>query len=208
MRSSLLFIWIVVVFAACRKKDCFRGTDDAFSHTVYAPSLEVTHVQHIALHPSGCGSVPFPSDSTGILPIDLDGDGRDDIQIVMRGVFNLVSNSNPCVNYGSRYSIEALEDDWKIAALAEYDALATFDEGQNISIHGLWNARANIQIVDPLPGPHISFTGETYVGVRNKSDGHCARYGWLRLEQLDYTIIVHEIGFQSSGQGEVKAGQY
>ena len=127
------------------------------------PQLEVTSVDTLISHPSGCGEVPIPSDSSASIFLDINNDGTNDFSITCSTWYQTISASYPCVNYQKRITISGTNENNKISIQENYNIVKTFNINDIIDDSDNWGEYA-ILMGSAQSAFSTNFNGSVYLG--------------------------------------------
>jgi hypothetical protein len=175
-------------------------------HTEYNPNETFTCVDTIIQHPSGCGMIALPADSSVLRNIDLDADGTADFQISCTSWYQTLSASFPCVNYNTSYAITALQNNGAIATTGTYNEVCKFAVNDSINLTAKWHNSASI-LLHVTQAPFVTdFNGLCYFGLKlTRNNGNW--YGWLKLEKSLYDISLISSAIRLGPSSGIRAGQ-
>lgn len=204
--SSLIFLTFIscaLLFEACRKETTLD--DSVILWKEFSPSIHLSCVDTMVPHPSGCGLIPIPSDSTSMVLLDVDSDGITDFEVTCTTWYQFVSASGPCANYNSSMIISGTSTNNEIATTGNWNEFYHFNIGELINANNQWMNYSTLQL-HAAQGPFgADFNGLQYAGVRMKKDGEF-HYGWVLFEKTDYNLYIRSVGIQTCPQLEIKAG--
>jgi len=198
-------ICFFVIIAACRRDS--NGDDAAIIHSQYTPAILLTCVDSVIQHPSGCGMIPVPTDSTSTIQIDMDQNGTFDFSITCSTWYQFVSASGPCANYNSSMIISGSSDSNEIALGSLYNTAKDFEFGDEIFDENSWFHISTLQLHVATAPFQTDFVDEKYVGIRMRSSvGY--QYGWILLEKIGFKLYVKSSGIQTCPTKAIQAGHF
>ncbi len=198
-------ICFFVIIAACRRDS--NGDDAAIIHSQYTPAILLTCVDSVIQHPSGCGMIPVPTDSTSTIQIDMDQNGTFDFSITCSTWYQFVSASGPCANYNSSMIVSGITTANEISIGNIYNASRYYNYGEEISEQGTWFNSSLLQLHVATAPFQTDFDNEKYVGIRMGSPSEY-QYGWILLEKIGFKLYVKSSGIQTCRTKAIQAGQY
>ncbi len=200
----LIFVLICSMLISCK-----RDVSDNIIYIDLKPDLILHPVDSVGMHPSGlCQEViPFPSDSTLKVDLDIDKDGIDDFRFTYTTFYEWVSASNPCANYNSTLQIAGLLTENKIFIENEnMREVRVLEKGDLICANQLSANNAIIYRDNSMSSLNFEdFSGEGFIGFK-LSDGEL---GWIKLDfQKDsFTCTILEYGYNEVINSQITAGQ-
>lgn len=202
---SYFTVCLFLIASACRTDS---NEDNAvIIHTEYIPAVLLTCVDSMIQHPSGCGMIPVPTDSTSTIQIDMDQNGTFDFSITCSTWYQFVSASGPCANYNSSMIISGIDSSNDIAIGNLFNASKYFEYGVEIFDENSWSHFATLQLQAATAPFQTDFVGEKYIGIRmNSAKGY--QYGWILLEKIGFKLYVKSSGIQSCPTKAIQAGQF
>lgn len=225
MKKTILYIFVVIgslFFYTCKKDAAIMTPTPVSTPTPIAPdSINYTDIADISListtvmHPSMCGVIPSPNDTTMSDSIDIDLDGIFDMKFVNTHYYNPVSASSPCVNYNCYIQVNMINIIDTIAFYNnEYwwiDNLYLNDTIDNDLNYNYFNYPFNNLIISyhcqsGPPGIH-NFTGEKYLGFKMFRSGK-TMFGWVRIESIGYNgVIIKDFAINKTNNNPILCGQ-
>ncbi len=202
---GLLVVSFIFIVSACRTDS--HEDDAVIIHTEYSPAVLLTCVDSVIQHPSGCGMIPVPTDSTSSIQIDMDQNGTFDFSITCSTWYQFVSASGPCANYNSSMIISGSSDSNEIALGSLYNTAKDFEFGDEIFDENSWFHISTLQLHVATAPFQTDFADEKYVGIRMISPvGY--QYGWILLEKIGFKLYVKSSGIQTCPTKAIQAGQF
>ena len=202
---GLLVVSFIFIVSACRTDS--HEDDAVIIHTEYSPAVLLTCVDSVIQHPSGCGMIPVPTDSTSSIQIDMDQNGTFDFSITCSTWYQFVSASGPCANYNSSMIISGSSDSNEIALGSLYNTAKYFEFGDEIFDENSWSHISTLQLHVATAPFQTDFVDEKYVGIRMRSPvGY--QYGWILLEKIGFKLYVKSSGIQTCPTKAIQAGQF
>lgn len=209
VRNALL---ILVLLSACLKDKVPVPPPPEVNvpilHQTFTSPESFTCVDTLIQHPSGCGLIVYPIDTTVSRTIDLDADGQADFRISCTSWYHFLSASYPCANYNTSYIMTGLQYEAAISTVGDYSEIRKYAENENIRPNDQWRTSAAI-LLDVTTAPYATdFFGLSYFGLRlYKANTNEIWYGWLKLEKSGYHLTLLAQGVRSGPSTGIKAGQ-
>ena len=173
------------------------------------PDLTLHPVDSVGFHPSGlCQEViPFPTDSTVIVYLDVNQDGENDFRFTYSTFYEWVSASSPCANYNSTVQVSGLTTENKIKVANEdmYE-ISILENGDLINADQLFASNAIIYRDYAMASLYFGdLSGEGFIGVKLSS----GELGWIKLnfEKESFTCTIMEYGYNETINAKITAGQ-
>lgn len=193
-RTVILALSLAFLFTSCKKDKTVAVIDppvDDIETFEFTPSIYATTFGEYWSHPSGCGTVILPQDSSANASFDADGDGIDDFTIQLSNWYNWVSASGPCANYNYSSSVVGLSEDAQLAVEPNYYGIALpLDSGAWVFQETHWWSQSAFLGMDAAMVPfYANFSGQGYLGFRLLKEDQYV-YGWIFLEKTAQTIEV------------------
>lgn len=179
---------------------------DSIVHTELQPFLEVTSVDTVLSHPSGCGSYPLPADSAASLALDINDDGQSDFTLSCTSWYQFVSASGPCANYNTSIVLTGTSADNQIALSQDYNIVKLFAFGDIISGLGEWANSSTLMLSAATTPFDTDFNGDHYIGLK-MTQGQNVYYGWLSINKTDYLMTVKSYALNLTSGNDITAGQ-
>lgn len=209
--THFMLIASCVLLVACAKDDDLEPTPAPtpaadILYTELDSTLKLTSVDTLIFHPSGCGMLPSPSDSSATRSIDVDNDGAADFTIACGTWYYFVSASGPCANYNTSMTITGASDERKISITNNYNTVARYAENDVIDNTQNWVSTATLMLSSATAPFSTNFNGTTYIGLKIGSD-QGDRFAWLRLRKEGYVLTLYSHAIAASSTGQILAGQ-
>ena len=206
MKPTTLLIIIVMASFGCKKNN--KSLPDDIEHTELQPPLQITCVDSVVNHPSNCGMVPYPYDSTAQISLDINNDGVDDFIVKCESWYNTVSVSNPCSNHNSTIQIYSTNPDNKVFKQdAVYPIIKKLVSNEGIGSTSLWYEGGFILSEGAdMNGLQTDYNGDAFIGLRMKL-GNEEHFGWMHINKTDYLVIIDSYGFNHTPNNSILAGQ-
>lgn len=200
-----LLFYLTVFTVACRTESTLDNSEVIY--TEYSPPTLLTCVDSIIPHPSGCGMIPVPTDSSSTIQIDMDRNGSFDFNISCSTWYQFVSASGPCANYNSSMNITGIISACEIASESQFQVAKEFLLDEEINNANSWVNYSTLQLNAAGAPFQTDFNGERHIGIRMGSDeGY--RYGWILLSKNGFNLSVQSSGLQSCSGKFIRAGQF
>ena len=181
---------IYLLFASCTKdvglfpeNTSHLQLADSIIYTDIADTC-FTSVGYYYMHPSGCGMVPAPGDSTANRIFDLDSDQITDMEVTLHHFTFTISVSNPCSNYGYNNLCLAQLNPAFSFAVKSASAVTTnslYSAGDVIDSSCNWQSNAYPRYSWSFAG--YGFTDNHYAAIRIVENGN-TYYGWILLSNM------------------------
>jgi len=211
----LTFGLISVIIISCNKDADVELTepDNELKSTIFyqdlSPDLTLSPVDSVGTHPSGLclEIIPFPSDSTVTVDLDINQNGIDDFRFTYSTFYEWVSASNPCSNFNSKLEISGLTVENKIMiANEDMNEISVLESGELISTDNLFSDNAIIYRDYAQAFLYFGdFTGEGFIGI--KLEG--GELGWIKLnfQKGSFTCTIMAYGYNETINSQITAGQ-
>ncbi len=199
---------LFLVLLCCALIACKKEKPDIQSR-VLNPYYTLHPVDSFDLHPSGmCQEViPFPTDSTASITLDVDQDGNPDFKFTYTNQYQLVSENNPCANYNSVVKVQGINPQQKIAVTSlSTNTISPLPYDENISTLDLFSNAATIYRDDAsLTTNFKDFNGDGYIAIQLANGS----LGWikLRFDYTSFTLEIQSVGYNKTSGSALKAGQ-
>lgn len=207
MKRVLLILGIIslLVFSCDKVKEI----SDDISAVKYNPSLILNPADSVSkiYAPNCTESIPFPTDSTVSVFIDVDKDGLNDFKFSYSTYYNFVSVLDSCENHNSEIIIEAIGAENKIIVDEEHpENVRVYAVDDEIQISSSIADKATVFLNDAsIPEDVILESGNKYLGVKLASN----RKGWIKVyhdfDLFKFAIVEH--AYNRTFQLNIKAGQ-
>jgi hypothetical protein len=190
-------------------KDSDNELKDKIIYLDLTPDLVLHPVDSVGLHPSGfCNEkIPFPTDSTVLIDLDINQDGEDDFRFTYSTFYEWVSASSPCANYNSTLQVSGLTVENKIkVANEDMNEISILKNGDIIDADLLYASNAIIYRDNAMAFLNFGdFSGEGFIGVKLSS----GELGWIKLnfEKDSFTCTIMEYGYNETVNSQITAGQ-
>ena len=102
--ETYILLLISLAIIGCSKENDLETENpiiESITYTELNPNIQITSVDSLIYHGSGCGYVPSPSDSTASISLDINNDNVVDFTLSCNSWYNFVSASGPCANYNT-----------------------------------------------------------------------------------------------------------
>ena len=206
-------IFIIIGFISMTIISCNNDSDNELKDKIIyldlTPDLSLHPVDSVGLHPSGlCQEIiPFPTDSTVIVDLDINQDGVDDFRFTYSTFYEWVSASSPCANYNSTLQIGGLTAENKIkVANEDMHEVSILENGDLINVDQLFASNAIIYRDNTMGFLYFGdFSDEGFIGVKLSG----GELGWIKLifQKDSFTCTVMEYGYNETINSQITAGQ-
>lgn len=209
MRTATFTVILLSVFALSCKKDEQPPPPqpDNILHTELQTYLEVTAADTAIVHPAGCGTIPFPSDSSASLSFDVNNDGVDDYTIQCDSWYNYVSSLYPCSNYNSVIQLSGTNTNNLVFYTGSHPTAKRYDS--TAVINNYYAAHQNGFLLRTGSGVYpwgCDFNGDAYLGIK-MIDGNDEYFGWVHLNKTDFLITLKSYALNLTPNNPINAGQ-
>jgi len=154
----------------------------------------VSSIDTFIYHPSGCGMIPFPSDSLDVDSLDLNNDSIYDSYLRAKSWYNATSMSYPCANYCFSLSLNSIQSEIqfsKIGTSGNYQ-VDTLNFNDVVDLNKDWSFGVIFELNSSSPAPYYtSNKGTHYIGYR-VAKGVGYQYGWLKVKSVNNGISIIE----------------
>lgn len=184
---------------------------DSIHHKVLNPYILLNPTLYTYASPSGCGNVPFPSDTIITWLMDLDSNGTNDLRFTAKNYYQMVSASNPCANYLFYTSIETLNNSDSIGT-PKLELYSTYF----LSLGDAVNENLNYINYESFcalgqgGGTHpVAINGGAgfYLPIKRTFGGK-TNFGWVLLDTVGNNgIAIREYAINSTNGRPIKCGQ-
>ncbi len=209
MRQILLIIGFISMIIISCDKEKEPELKDKIIHLDLTPDLTLHAVDSVGFHPSGlCQEViPFPSDSTVIVDLDINLDGDSDFRFTYSTFYEWVSASSPCANYNSTLEVSGMNADNKImVANEDIHEISVLENGDLINTDQLFSDNAIIYRDNAMAFLYFGdFSGEGFIGIKLFG----GELGWIKLnfQKDSFTCAIMEYGYNKTINSQIAAGQ-
>jgi len=209
MKHFFLIIGVISMIIISCDEETETELKDKIIYVDLSADLTLHPVDSVGFHPSGlCQEViPFPSDSTVIVDLDINQDGDDDFRFTYSTFYEWVSASSPCANYNSTLQVSGLKADNKImVANEDMNEISVLENGDLINSDQLFSDNAIIYRDNAMAFLYFGdFLGEGFIGFKLSG----GELGWIKLDfQKDsFTCEIMEYGYNETINSQMTAGQ-
>jgi hypothetical protein len=192
---------------------CNKDSEDVLTNKIMYidlnPDITLHPVDSIGLHPSGlCQEIiPFPSDSTVIVNLDINQDGVNDFRFTYSTFYEWVSASSPCSNYNSTLQVDGLSSTNKIKVENEdKHEVSILENGDVINTNQLFANNAILYRDNTMSFLNFGeFSDERFIGIKLSS----GELGWIKLnfQKNSFTCTILECGYNETKNAQITAGQ-
>jgi len=200
----IILVSLSICIFSCNKES--ENIPDDIMHYELNPQLELTSVDSLINHPSGCGNIPIPSDSSASLSLDINNDGTNDFSISCLSWYEFVSASGPCANYNTSITIHGTTEKNKISIQENYNTIKTLNFNDIIDNSYNWHENATLMISSAQAPFSTNFNGSVYLGLKLKQDEE-EYFGWLYINKSDYLITIMSYAINQTAHNCIHAGQ-
>lgn len=204
--SILLLISSAII--GCSKKndsEC-ENPADSITYSELNPTVQITSVDSLIYHISGCGPIPSPSDSTASVSFDINNDGLDDFTLSCSSWTDFVSASQPCANYNTRILLSGTSNLNSIGIIGNYNVVKRYVSNEVIDNSQQWSNTASIMLSSASAPFSTDFNDTAYLGLKiNTIQG--AYFGWMYIDKNGYDVTVISHGLNQSANCPINAGQ-
>jgi hypothetical protein len=201
--ETYILILISSTIIGCSKDNAIL---DSIAYTELDPSIQITSVDSLVYHGSGCGYVPSPSDSTASISFDINDDSIDDFTITCNSWYNFVSASGPCVNYNTSIVLSGTSDENKVSIAEDYNIVKRYDLNEVIDNSQQWSNTAMLMLSSATAPFTTNFNGATYLGLKvNTEQGDY--FGWIYIDKNGYDVTIISYALNQSINNSIYAGQ-
>lgn len=206
-KATVYIVLFSLVFSSCKKEnESTIINNDNIIYTKLLPNIEVTSVDSLIPHGSGCGDIPSPSDSTASVSIDINNDGAIDYILTCSSWYNFVSASGPCVNYNTNILISGTSNENQIAVTGNYNVVNLLGLDNTVDSNRTWTQGGTLMSSSVVAPFSYNFSGNKYIGVRIKN-GQLDNFGWIYLNKTGYKITIISYAINLSGNNAISTGQ-
>ena len=207
MKRYLFILGIIgIITFSCDKVEKLK---DDISFRKYIPHLILNPTDSVAkIYAPNCSeSIPFPTDSSQSILIDVDKDGLNDFKFTYFTSYNFVSSIDSCENHNSKIVVEAIGSENRVIVDEDNpENVRVFAVDDEIKISSSIADNATIFLEDASISEDVILeSGNKYLGVKLASN----TVGWIKVyhdrETLKFAILEH--AFNRTFQLNIKAGQ-
>lgn len=195
-------VFALLVLVSCKKEESKSG----ILFTQPDPFIQVTSVDALIPHGSGCGLVPSPADSTASVTLDINNDGLGDFNLSCVSWYDFVSASSPCANYNTRIILSGTSNTNQVSVSGNYDIVTRYDLAQTIDDVQDWSNSAVIMMNSATVPFSADFNGTAYLGVKvetNQGD----HFGWIEVYKNFYQVEISSYAINQQAGSPIQAGQ-
>jgi hypothetical protein len=205
MKKILFIVSILsLLLIGCEKKEIL--SQDNVLCTELQPSVEISSVHSLVWHPSGCGNVPSPSDSSASISLDINNDGTNDFTIYCSSWYHFVSASIPCGNYNTSMTITGTNSNNQIATNGNFDIAKLYSLGEKIESSGVWKVSSTLMRSSVTYPYGTNFEGSKYLGLKIRQEQN-DYFGWLYINKDGYVITVMSYAINLTVNNSIITGQ-
>jgi hypothetical protein len=190
--------------ACTPKEDAIPATADVVYFSFDTTQIFTPATAYV-MHPSFCGYVPVPEDSSVQFYIDLNLDSQPDYEITMANWIDYVSASNPCANYSSGITIQGLDSNFKVATTGNFPIAKNFYPEERIDEIENWQYLAYLKLQVPAPPFTTNLQVDVILGLKSIRNNNYF-YGWIKLRISANGIILVKEAFNKTPSLAVQAG--
>lgn len=193
MKPLIFFaILFFALISACGKVE---KLEPDISFRKYNPNLRLNPVDSLSyMYNSNCFEyLPFPTDSTQSIRIDVDKDEIDDFEFTYTTFYAYQNSVDSCENYNSSISIKAIGASNKVIVEDEFkQQVLIFEQGDDIEKTNTVSDSAIIFLDDYSAEEQYPLSaGNKLIGVRLTGN----KMAWIKVayhkEELAFSIIEH-----------------
>jgi hypothetical protein len=206
-----LYILLLISSAiiGCSKENDLEPENPIADDIIYTelnPNIQITSVDSLIYHGSGCGYVPSPSDSTASVSFDIDNDNIVDFTLSCNSWYNFVSASGPCANYNTSIVLSGTSNDNKVAISGDYNIVKKYVLNDVIDNSQQWSNTAMLMLSSASAPFATNFNDTVYLCLKiNTVQGDY--FGWIYIDKNGYDVTVISYAFNQSVNNSIKAGQ-
>jgi hypothetical protein len=207
MKRYLFILGIIgMITFSCHK---VKKLKDDISSRKYIPQLVLSPADSVATiySPTCSESIPFPTDSTQFVLIDVDKDGFNDFKFTYSASYNFVSSIDSCENHNSQIVVEAIGSENRVIVDEDNaENVRVFAVDDEIKISSSIAVNATIFLDDASISEDVILeTGNKYLGVKLASN----TVGWIKVyhDRGTFRFAILEHAFNRTFQLNIKAGQ-
>jgi hypothetical protein len=199
------FVLIASIITSCTK-DKNSKTENPIVYTELNPSIQITSVDTLINHLSGCGLVPSPSDSTATFSIDLNNDNSIDFILTCSSWYHFVSASDPCANYNTSMVISGTSASNKVSIAGNYNIANHFQMNESIDNYQTWSNSATLMLNSALAPFSTNFNSDVFLGLKmTTTEGDY--FGWIHIDKNGFDISVLSYAIHQTLNCTIQAGQ-
>ena len=207
MKKAIMMLLLVsFFFNSCEKENEKVAPSNKILYHVLNPSIVVSSVDSLIDHPSGCGYIPSPSDSSASITIDINDDGLMDFTLTCSSWYSFVSASNPCANYNTNITLSGTSNDNKLAITGNYNVVNLFEFNDELNSSQEWSNTGILMLSSALAPFSTNFNGDKYLGLKINQDQEDL-FGWIYIDKNGYEITVISYAINQTANISIKAGQ-
>jgi hypothetical protein len=200
-------IILALLFSSCTKeKTPFESEKFDIQIISVDSTKRICSIDHLVLHPSGCGNVPSPSDSLDVDSLDLDGNGLIDSYIYAKTWYNFISASYPCANYNHSIVISGTNTDIQFSKIQPYNQVKLFEETALVDLSSTWDYSVVLSLSVQQAPFSCYFDGTHYLGYRMKNiQGYS--YGWIKVRSESFGVRLIDAALNRTIDMGIPAGR-
>lgn len=178
----------------------------SITYTELDPSIQITSVDSLIYHGSGCGYVPSPSDSTASISFDINNDSVVDFTLSCNSWYNFVSASGPCANYNTNIVLTGTSGENKVGIADNYNIVKRYVLNEEIDNSHQWSNTAMLMLSSATAPFATNFNDTVYLGLKiNTAQGDY--FGWVYIDKNGYDVTVISYALNQSVNSSINAGQ-
>jgi hypothetical protein len=206
---TFISLLILLTIIGCSKEDVLKPQipiADCIVYTELNPNIQITSVDSVILHGSGCGFVPSPSDSAASISLDINNDSIVDFILSCNSWYNFVSASGPCANYNTSIVISGTSAENKVGISENYNIVKRFVLNEEIDNSHQWLNTATLMLASATAPFATNFNDTVYLGLKiHKDEGDY--FGWIYMDKNGYDISIISYALNQSVNKFINAGQ-
>lgn len=208
-KATYILILISSTLFGCSKENDLEPENpltEGITYTELNPSIQLTSVDSLIYHGSGCGYVPSPSDSTASISLDINHDNVVDFTLSCNSWYNFVSASGPCANYNTSIVLSGTPDKNKVGITENYNSVKRFVLNEEIGNSQQWSSTAMLMLSSATAPFATNFNDTVYLGLKiNTDEGDY--FGWIYIDKNEYNVTVLSYAWNQSVNSSINAGQ-
>ena len=207
--TTYILILISSTIFGCSKENDLEPENPITEGIIYTeliPSIQITSVDSLIYHGSGCGYVPSPSDSSASISLDINHDNIVDFTLSCNSWYNFVSASGPCANYNTSIVLSGTSDKNKVGITENYNSVKRYVLDEEIGNSQQWSSTAMLMLSSVTAPFQTNFNDTVYLGLKiNTDEGDY--FGWIYMDKDGYDVTVLSYALNQSAHRSINAGQ-
>jgi hypothetical protein len=207
--ETYILLLISLAIIGCSKENDLETENpiiESITYTELNPNIQITSVDSLIYHGSGCGYVPSPSDSTASISLDINNDNVVDFTLSCNSWYNFVSASGPCANYNTSIVLSGTSNENKVGISGNYNIVKQYVLNDVIDNSQQWSNTAMLMLSSASAPFATNFNDTVYLGLKINTD-QGDYFGWIYIDKNGYDVKVISYAVNQTVNSSINAGQ-